>query len=158
VGNATSTGALARNSNQGGEADLAFAGLNYWAVLVAAIAGFTFGAVYYMALSKPWRAAQGIPADTPPQAPPLGPLIGSFVANLVMAWVLAGMIGHLGVGQVTIKNGVISGAFAWLGFVVTTLSVNYAFGRRTVMLIVIDAAHWLGALVVQGAVIGAFGV
>jgi hypothetical protein len=138
--------------------DMAFAGLNHWAVLVAAIAGFAFGAVYYMALSKPWRAAQGIPTGSPPQAPPIGPLILSLVANLVMAWVLAGMIGHLGVGQVTIKNGVISGAFAWLGFVATTLSVNYAFGRRTAMLTVIDAAHWLGVLLVQGAVIGAFGV
>jgi hypothetical protein len=140
------------------EGAVAFAGLNHGAVLVAAIAGFAFGSVYYMALSKPWRAAQGIPTDGPPQAPPLAALIGSFVANLVMAWVLAGMIGHLGVGQVTIKNGVISGAFAWLGFVATTLSVNYAFGRRSVTLIAIDAAHWLGVLVVQGAVIGAFGV
>jgi ribosomal protein L3 len=75
-----------------------------------------------------------------------------------MAWVLAGMIGHLGPGQVTLRNGIISGLFAWLGFVATTLAVNNAYGRRTVNLTVIDAGHWLAVLLVQGAVIGAFGV
>ena len=75
-----------------------------------------------------------------------------------MAWVLAGIIAHLGPGQVTIRNGVISGAFIWLGFVVTTLAVNYGFGGRRPMLTVIDSGHWLGVLIVMGAIIGAFGV
>ena len=47
-----------------------------------------------------------------------------------MAWVLAGGIGHLGPGQVTLKNGVISALFMWVGFVITTLAVNNAFGQR----------------------------
>ena len=84
------------------------------------------------------------------------PFVLAFVANLAMAWVLAGLIGHL--GQVTIRSGVISGAFVWLGFVVTTIAVNYAFGGRTWRLFAIDAGHWLAVLVVQGAIIGAFGV
>jgi hypothetical protein len=70
--------------------------------------------------------------------------------------VLAGVIGHM--GTVTIRNGVISGAFCWLGFVVTTLAVNYAFGGRNPMLTLIDGGHWLGVLLIIGAVIGAFGV
>jgi hypothetical protein len=87
-----------------------------------------------------------------------GPLVIAAVADLVMAWVLAGLVGHLGPGQVTLKNGVISGAFAWLGFVVTTLAVNYAFGFRKPALMAIDAVHWLLLLVIMGAIIGAFGV
>jgi hypothetical protein len=75
-----------------------------------------------------------------------------------MAWVLAGMVGHLGVGQVTVKNGMVSAAFAWVGFVATTLTINYAFGGRRPMLTVIDGAHWLGVLLIEGAVIGVFGV
>ncbi len=35
------------------------------------------------------------------------PFIYSFVAELIMAWVLAGLIGHL--GPPTLRNGVISG-------------------------------------------------
>ncbi|MFL5090770.1 MAG: DUF1761 family protein [Xanthobacteraceae bacterium] len=46
----------------------------------------------------------------------------------------------------------------WLGFVVTTLAVNYAFGGRGIKLAGIDAGHWLVVLLVEGAVIGAMGV
>ncbi|MEA2805916.1 MAG: hypothetical protein QOJ17_57, partial [Rhodospirillaceae bacterium] len=65
---------------------------------------------------------------------------------------------HLGPGQVTLKNGVISALFMWLGFVITTLAVNYSFSQRRPMLTIIDGIHWLGVLVIQGAIIGAMGV
>jgi hypothetical protein len=136
---------------------MAFAGINYLAVLVAAVAAFAFGAAYYMSLSRPWLAAVGMTREQMGKRSPL-PFIVSIVALLVMAWVLAGSIGHLGPGQVTARNGVISGLFLWLGFVITTLSVNYAYGQRRPMLTVIDGIHWLGVLVVQGAIIGAMGV
>jgi hypothetical protein len=143
---------------------MTFAGINYLAVFIAALAGFGFGAVYYMALAKPWMHATGW---TPEQQsahvrgelnPSKLPFAIAIIANLIMAWVLAGLIGHLGPGQVTIRNGIISGAFACVGFVITTQSVNYAFSMRKPMLTVIDGGHWLGVLLIMGAVIGAFGV
>jgi hypothetical protein len=75
-----------------------------------------------------------------------------------MAWVLAGVIGHLGPGEVTLRNGIISAAFVWLGFVITTLTVNNAFQRARWALTLIDGGHWLGVLLLQGAVIGLMGV
>ena len=139
---------------------MAFAGINYLAVLIATVAGFAFGAAYYMTLSRPWLAAMGKTREqlsAEGKGSPM-PFIVAIVALVVMAWVLAGGIGHLGPGQVTLRNGVISGAFMWLGFVITTLAVNYAFGQRRPMLTVIDGIHWLGVLVIQGAIIGAMGV
>jgi hypothetical protein len=82
----------------------------------------------------------------------------TLVALCVMAWVLAGMIGHLGPGQVTLRNGIISGAFAWVGFVATALVVNHGFQGAPRKLTLIDGGHWLGVLLIQGAVIGAMGV
>ena len=55
----------------------------------------------------------------------------------------------------SLRAGVISGAFCWFGFVVTTVLVNNAYQGRKLMLSVIDCGHWLGVLVIQGAVIGA---
>ena len=75
-----------------------------------------------------------------------------------MGWVLAGMLGHFGAGQVTVRNGIVSALFLWLGFVVTTLAVNNAYAQRKPALTVIDGLHWLGVLVVQGAIIGAMGL
>lgn len=133
---------------------MAFAGMNYLAILVAAVAAFAWGAAYYMTLSKPWLAAVG--RIEPNKSPT--PFIISFVALLVMGFVLAGSIGHLGPGQVTVKNGIISGLILWAGFVVTTVFVNNAYPGRKYSLSVIDCGHWLGVLVIQGAVIGAMGV
>jgi Protein of unknown function (DUF1761) len=139
---------------------MAFAGINYLAVLIATVAGFAFGAAYYMTLSRPWLAAMGKTKEELAAAGKSSPVpfIVSIVALAIMAWVLAGGIGHLGPGQVTLKNGVISALFMWLGFVITTLAVNYSFGQRRPMLTVIDGIHWLGVLVIQGAIIGAMGV
>lgn len=131
-----------------------FAGMNVLAILAATVAAFVFGSVYYMALSRQWLAAVGKQDARPKPVT----LIVTFVAQLVMAWVLAGTIGHLGAGQVSLKNGVISAGFAWFGFVLTSMVVNNAFGDRKPMLSVIDGIHWLGVLVIQGAIIGAMGV
>ncbi|HTR83559.1 MAG TPA: DUF1761 domain-containing protein [Reyranella sp.] len=133
---------------------MTFAGLNLLAILVAAVAAYAWGAAYYMTLSKQWLAAVG---RVEPNKSPT-PFIISFVALVVMSWVLAGLVGHLGPGQVTIKNGIISALFVWVGFIVTTVFVNNAYPGRKYMLSIIDSIHWLGALVIQGAVIGAFGV
>jgi ABC-type sulfate transport system permease subunit len=132
--------------------------MNWLAILIATVAGFVFGAAYYMSLSKPWLAEIGktkeqIAAEG--KGSPL-PFIISIVALAVMAVVLAGTVGHL--GQVNLKGGVITALFMWLGFVITTMAVNNAFGQRKASLTIIDGIHWLGVLVIQGAIIGAMGV
>jgi Protein of unknown function (DUF1761) len=143
---------------------MTFAGINYLAVVLAAIAAWLAGAAWYGVLAKPWVAAQGYTMEEfkARQAAMRGspaayaPFIIAFVAELIMAWMLAGIVGHL--GQVTLRNAVISAAFVWFGFVLTTLAVNYAFEARGVKLAAIDAGHWLLVLLVEGAVIGAMGV
>ena len=133
---------------------MAFAGMNYLAILIAAVAGFAWGAAYYMTLSKQWLAAAG---KVEPNKS-VTPFIISFVALVVMAFVLSGAIGHLGPGNVTVKNGIISGVILWAGFIATTIFVNNAYPGRKYMLSVIDCIHWLGVVVIQGAIIGALGV
>jgi hypothetical protein len=141
-------------------------GVNYLAIVVAAIAAWLAGAAWYNVLAKPWVAAQGRTMEEfkakqeaikgSPAA--YAPFIIAFVAALVMAWCVAGLLGHLGPGQVTLRNGVISAAFVWFGFVLTTMAVNYAFGERGLKLAAIDSGYWLLALVIQGAILGAWGV
>ena len=137
---------------------MAFAGMNVLAILAAAVAAFAWGAAYYMTLSRQWLAAVGMTKQQLGEKRSPVPFIISFVALIVMAWVLAGTIGHLGPGQVTLKNGIISALFIWVGFVATTVFVNNAYPGRKYMLSVIDSIHWLGVLVIEGAVIGALGV
>lgn len=137
---------------------MVFAGLNYLAILLAALAAFGWGAIYYMTLSKQWLAAVGLSKEQMQTGRSASPFIISFVALIVMSWVLAGTVGHLGPGQVTLKNAIISGLFLWLGFIATTVFVNNAYPGRKYSLSVIDSIHWLGVVVIEGAVIGAMGV
>ena len=137
---------------------MTFAGMNYLAIILAAAAAFVWGAAYYMTLSKQWLAAVGMTREQLQSARSPVPFVISFVALVVMGWVLAGTLSHLGPGQVTVKNGIISGLFLWLGFIVTTVFVNNAYPGRKYSLSAIDSIHWLGVVVIQGAVIGALGV
>jgi hypothetical protein len=141
---------------------MTFAGLNYLAIVIAAIVAWVAGAVWYMSLGNIWTAAQGLtPEKIQERKGKPGaylPFIYCFVAELVMAWVLAGLMAHLGAGQVTVLNGIVSGAFCWLGFVITTIFVSNTFQMRDMRLIWIDGGHWLLVLVLMGAIIGLMGV
>jgi len=130
-------------------------GINTFAVLLAAVAGFVFGAVYYGVLSKPWIAAGRI---GPVQARP-GPAIlaTTFISELVMAFVLAGLVSQLGVGEVTIAGGIVAAVLVWLGFMITTMAVNHRYQAYGWALTVIDGGHWLGVVLVMAVVIGWFG-
>ena len=135
---------------------MSFAGINYIAVVIAALCGFGVGMVWYMALGNLWMAALGKTKEDLKPRP--WPFIASIAALLVMAFMLAGVVGHLGEGQVTLRNGAIAGIAVWLGFVVTTMVVNHAFQGASPKLTLIDGGHWLAVLVVMGAVVGLFGV
>lgn len=133
---------------------MAFAGVNYLAVLVAALAGFGLGGLWYKFFATQWMAAAGRKdADSRSTAIPF---VIALLANFLIAFMLAGVIGHMGGGGV--RAGIVSGAAVWLGFVITTMAVNHAFQDAPRALTVIDGGHWLAVLLVMGAIIGAFGV
>ena len=142
---------------------MAFAGINFFAIIAAAVAAWIFGAIYYTVLSKPWLVAAGISMaemkrrQAGGKLKSIAPFILSFVAEIIMAWVLSGVLGHLGPGQVTVRNGVISALFLWFGFVLTTIATNNAYPGRKPMLTVIDAGHWLGVMLIMGVIVGALG-
>ena len=138
---------------------MAFAGINYVAIVIAAVVAWLAGAAWYMSLGRFWMSAMGW---TPEQIAECKnrphsylPFIYAFVGAVIMAWVLAGLLGHL--GRVTIRGGVVSGLFCWLGFVFAPMLVNYSFAMRKPMLLVIDSGYWLLVLALMGAIIGAIG-
>ena len=136
---------------------MTFSGISYLAVLAAAVAGFLVGMAWYGILGERWMAALGKSKDEllPDGKPPIATMATSFVCELVMAWMLAGLIGHI--GGATVRGGIITALFVWLGFVATTQLVNHRYGRFPLSLTIIDAGHWLAVLVAMGIVIGLIG-
>lgn len=138
-----------------------FVGLNAWMLPVAAIASFAFGASWYMSLSKPWMSASGMTEEKIKQGGTSPtPFIITFVAQLFMAWMLAGLLLHMAKAGLpaNLRNGMITSLFVWAGFVMTTLTVNHRFQKQPWALTLIDGGHWLGVLLIQGAILGMWGL
>jgi hypothetical protein len=136
-----------------------FSDINYLSVLVAAIAGFAFGAAWYISLSKPWMAAARIdPAKAAQSGRSIEPFIVSFIALLVMAVVIFVIINSIYLGEFTVSNGLMVGFVVWLGFILTTLAVNQRYQGYGWGLTLIDALHWLGVALIMGAILGAWGI
>lgn len=132
-------------------------GIDVWAVVIAAAGGWVLGAAWYGVFGTPWMAALGkTKAELvgPSGKPSPIPFVISFVALLVMGAVLALFVGWAGRG---LGRGILVGALAWLGFVITSMTVNHRFTSQKFALTAIDGGHWLVVLLFQGAVIGGFG-
>ncbi|MCV6575723.1 MAG: DUF1761 domain-containing protein [Cohaesibacter sp.] len=132
--------------------------VNWLAAIIAALVGYGLGAVWYMSLAKPWMAAanltqETIKGETGKQSPV--PFIIAALANLVIAALLYGILTH--VGDFSVRRGIMSGLMIWLGFVATTMAVNYAYQMRPLRLWLIDNGYWLLNLIAQGAILGWFG-
>jgi hypothetical protein len=122
-------------------------------VIAAALAAFAFGAVWYIAMAKPWMAASGV---TEEQQKAGGPM--PFVVGLVAMLLVAGMMRHaLGTaGVVTVTDGAIAG-FGIGAFLITPwVAMNYAFSMRKPALTVIDGVNSIVGCTIMGAVLNAF--
>ena len=79
---------------------MTFAGINFLAVLIAAVVAWLASAGWYMSLGKIYQAAQGkTPEQCKEEMKKPGaflPFLYAFIGNLVIAWMLAGVLGHLG--------------------------------------------------------------
>jgi hypothetical protein len=139
-----------------------FAGLNAWALPLAAFASFVFGGFWYGVLSKQWMRSAGLTTEEI-EAKGKGtaiPFVITFLCQLFMAWMLAGLILHMGKAGLpaNVRNGMITAAFIWAGFIMTSLIVNHQFQMQKRTLTLIDGTHWLGVMLIQGAILGAFGI
>ncbi|MCT4655641.1 MAG: DUF1761 domain-containing protein [Cohaesibacter sp.] len=132
--------------------------VNWLSAVLSAFFGYGLGAVWYMTLAKPWMAAAGL-SESDIKGPdgkqsPIPFIIAAF-ANLVIATMLYGILAH--VGDFTPWRGFVSGLMLWIGFVLTTQTVNYTYQMKPVRLLAIDSGYWLLNLCAQGTIQGWFG-
>lgn len=130
-----------------------FHGMNYLAVILAAIVGMMAGAAWYGALAKPWMKAVGYTEEPKPN-PKI--YIVALISQFLLAYILAGLIGHI--GTYTLWGGVLSALFCWAGFTLAPMMTNHRFQGNGWDLTIIDAGYWLLVFALQGAIIGWMGV
>jgi len=123
------------------------------AILLAALAGFGTGALWYGVLGERWRAASGLDCDEAPRRDPL-PFALAGAASLltsVMLWHVLTGAGIAGFGAA-----LVSGAGVGAFFVAPWIVLGHAFAGRPRDLWWIDGGHAVAACTVIGAVQGLF--
>jgi hypothetical protein len=127
----------------------------HWlAIGLAALAGFVVGGLWYGPLfGKAWMQARGITHEE--AAKSNMPLIfgTTFVLNLIAAFMLdhlyATYDAPLGLHYSLVIAGIIG-----VGFIATSIGVNYLFSRQPRALFFIDAGYWITIYLVMGAIFG----
>ncbi len=126
-------------------------------VLAAAIGAFAFGAVWYIAMAKPWIAASGVPIDA--SGRPMGngspmPFVVGFLAMIVVA----GMMRHVfQMGGIdTFGEGALSGFGIGAFFITPWVAMNYAFALRKPALTAIDSVNAIAGSTIMGIILVLF--
>lgn len=126
--------------------------VNYLAVLVCAVSSMMIGFVWYSkaVFGVRWTKLTGISeSDMKKVGVKVYGLM--FVASLVMAWILAHYIHYAEAFDVV--NGVKTGIWAWIGFVIPTSLANHLFSKKPNQLYYIDAGYHLVNLMLMGAIL-----
>jgi hypothetical protein len=128
---------------------------NYVAVLVAAIAYWLLGAVWFGVLfGKQWMALENITPEQASSMNPVAPYVISFILNLVIAFVLAQLCGWRNAN--TAARGAALGILIWIGFLGPMTYTTYMYEMRPKQLFAINEFYSLVGLCLMGAILGAW--
>jgi hypothetical protein len=130
-------------------------GINYVAVLVAALSGFAVGAIWYGPLfGKQWSVVSGSNDAQPSNVNGPAVYLLTFVLSLIAAMVLALVI-HQAHATTAIAGARVS-FLLWLGFIVTVRVTEALFNGTDMRLVMIDTGYRLVWAVVMGVILAAW--
>ena len=124
--------------------------VNYLAVLVAAVAVFVLGWLWYSPLLffKVWMRLRGLDPDAAMASAkmPVGKLLIELVRCLVLAYVIASLVGWIGVHNWIAAAHV--GLVLWIGFPVILLTGSVLWDNVPWKVAAIHAGDWLVKMLV----------
>lgn len=123
-------------------------------VILAALAAFAFGALWYGALAKPWMQAVNIPQDENGR-PKGGQSPVLFAFSFVMQLLVAGMMRHIfSLSAITTPGaGLLAGLGIGLFFISPWIALNNAYAMRPARLSAIDAGYASLGCAIMGLVL-----
>ncbi len=129
--------------------------LNYWAILVAAVAQFVLGMLWYSPLlfGRSWMKLMKVDeANMKGSKKDMGAtFFMSFLSSLVLSYVLAHFVSYLGL--VEIEESLEAAFWIWLGFVAMTHLSGVIYEKKPFQLYAINMAYYLGCLLVSAAIL-----
>lgn len=132
----------------------AFTQINWLSVIVATLAAFAFGSLWYspILVGKAWQAESKL-SDEDMQGANMPLIFGtSFVLNFIAAIVLDMFLGK----DSTLVFGLIAGLLVALAWIATAFGTSYLFSRKSFRLYLIDAGYYVFYYALMGMILGAW--
>jgi len=127
----------------------AWSGLNWLAVIGAALSTFVVGGIWYSVFDKAWSKANGFTKEIL-KARNMGLVFAiSILLSLVMALNLALFVGDAG-----LVFGLIAGFLAGLGWVVPAFGIVALFEKRPLAYLLVNGGYMVVAFILMGAIVG----
>jgi hypothetical protein len=125
--------------------------INYWAVLVAALAAFVLSSLYYspLLLGNVWRVDPGPTAGTTPS---IGKVVGEIVRTLVITYVLTRLIVLLGGSDW--KGAVRLALWLWFGFSAMMWVGAIMWEKASWQIAAIHSGDWLLKTLLIAVIVG----
>ena len=124
--------------------------MGFISVLVAAIAAWIFGAVWYWIIAKPWMAASGLTEESIDRKNPM-PYIVSFVCTVLVAGMTRHVLASAGVDS--LGKAILTGFGLGLFIVTPWIATNVMFSQRDKGLIWMDGVYPTIAMALMAAVL-----
>ena len=129
--------------------------INYAAVVVAAIAYWILGALWFGVLfNKPWMELEHVTVEQARGVSPVIPYIVSFILELLIAYSVAQIC--IWRNANTPGRGASVGILVWIGFVGPITYMTYMFEMRPKELFAINEFYPLAGLALMGTILGAW--
>ena len=133
--------------------------INYWAILVSAVASFILGYLWYSPLlfGKPWMKMMGFTHQSMEEAKKKGMVklyLGNFIATLIMVYILSHFVDYA--QAKTITDGLQLGLWVWLGFIATLLFGSLLWEGKPFKLFLINSGYRLVELLIVASILSAW--
>ena len=130
--------------------------INYWAILVSAVASFILGYLWYSPLlfGKPWMKMMGFTHQSMEEAKKKGMVklyLGNFIATLIMVYILSHFVDYA--QAKTITDGLQLGLWVWLGFIATLLFGSLLWEGKPFKLFLINSGYRLVELLIIASIL-----
>lgn len=128
--------------------------MNYVEILVASLAVFALGAIWYgPVFGKTWMKLEGLNMDSMKSMPlsPKQAMILGFINTIVMVCVLNWLIGAL---AITSMAAAVTPIFlVWLGFLATTSAGDFLWKGKPIKLFLFNASYQLISTAIAAAIL-----
>jgi hypothetical protein len=132
--------------------------INFLALVVAAVASFGLGAIWYSPLlfSKAWQKAVGLSNEDLGKTNMALIFGSSFLLILLMNFGLAVILQGHATRDITPFSGMLYGFLIGVFFISTSYGINMIYQRKSFLLWAIDSGYQVLYLAISGVILGAW--